>query len=120
MFIVNFSLFPENCLSLETIFLCYLLKNELHLPQVCQDPPTHLLKSTKLKEKIQKANNNSLTLLTFILLALTRAIKRDLMTVIKSSYSGVYNTMQDMDPIEPFHYMPTILGKISQAGVTKG
>ena len=41
------------------------------------------------------------------------------MTVIKSSYSGVYNTMQDMDPTEPFHYMPTIIDKISQAGVTK-
>ena len=42
------------------------------------------------------------------------------MTVIKSSYSGVYNTMQDMDPIVPFHYMPTIRGKISQVEVTKG
>ena len=81
-------------------------------------PPTYL--APQSKRKIQKANNNSLTLLTFILLALTRAIKRDLMTVIKSSYSGVYNTMQDMDPIEPFHYMPKIIGKISQAGVTKG
>ena len=41
------------------------------------------------------------------------------MTVIKSSYSGVYNTMQDMNPTEPFHYMPAIGGKISQAGLTK-